>query len=648
MIAGGGAVTDAAGELVGTIGTLVDITERKRLEKTVAASAALLARAEAMVHVGTWSLNLTSNKVTASEEVYRMHGLDPKGANEVTDPQTFLALVQPDDRAVLQQRQLSHSAGGVQDEVDFRVVRPDGSERVLRARHDVVFDEAGAPVTLVGVTWDVTERKRLETATKESAALLAEAAALAHVGSWSLNIAANELSVSEEYCRIHGLDSEDVKGTLDLLAIRAFVHVDDRAMVERALEKSLKEDVHDELEVRIVRPDGSERVIRSRRTVTRDEAGAPVRMVGVGQDITEQKRLETAAAESAALLLRAEAMAHTGAWSLDLATNKVTASRELYLIHGLDPKGANERTDPQTFRALVHPDDRALVDRVQAPSSERSVHDAIEFRIEREGGGERVLRSRHEVLFDETGAAVEMVGTAQDITGREKDEMALKRLYGERSHLVQRLVEAQEGERQQIAYDLHDGVAQHLTAAAMFLDVYALEREDRQGEAEGYLRRAKQSLDIVLRETQRIMSGLRPPALDDLGLAGALQGALEDLRAVSDGKLEIDSDLSNVRLSGDVEILLFRIAQEALNNALKHASATHIQVSLHMEGSRLTLAVRDNGEGFDRRAEAGPGNRPHMGLESMQERAKLIGATCEVIFTPGQGTTVRVMMPVPE
>ena len=171
---------------------------------------------------------------------------------------------------------------------------------------------------------------------------------------------------------------------------------------------------------------------------------------------------------------------------------------------------------------------------------------------------------------------------------------------------------------------------------------------DRQGEAEGYLRRAKQSLDIVLRETQRIMSGLRPPALDDLGLAGALQGALEDLRAVSDGKLEIDSDLSNVRLSGDVEILLFRIAQEALNNALKHASATHIQVSLHMEGSRLTLAVRDNGEGFDRRAEAGPGNRPHMGLESMQERAKLIGATCEVISTPGQGTTVRVMMPVPE
>ena len=132
------------------------------------------------------------------------------------------------------------------------------------------------------------------------------------MGSWSLNIAANELSVSEEYCRIHGLDSEDVKGTLDLLAIRAFVHIDDRAMVERALEKSLKEDVHDELDVRIVRPDGSERVIRSRRTVTRDEAGAPVRMVGVGQDITEQKRLETAAAESAALLLRAEAMAHTG------------------------------------------------------------------------------------------------------------------------------------------------------------------------------------------------------------------------------------------------------------------------------------------------------------------------------------------------
>jgi signal transduction histidine kinase len=132
---------------------------------------------------------------------------------------------------------------------------------------------------------------------------------------------------------------------------------------------------------------------------------------------------------------------------------------------------------------------------------------------------------------------------------------------------------------------------------------------------------------------------LRPLALEKEGLVGALQQRLDavERRAGMDARLIVEGELD---LLPDVEEALYRIAQEALNNALKHAAATMVRVSIHADEDKVVLEVADNGKGFDPQAVSDEGG---MGLTTMRERAEKLGGTLVLISAPGEGTTVTVV-----
>ncbi len=238
-----------------------------------------------------------------------------------------------------------------------------------------------------------------------------------------------------------------------------------------------------------------------------------------------------------------------------------------------------------------------------------------------------------------------------DITERLRTQEALERLNRELelSHerlraLSRRLLEVQEEERGRLARDLHDDVGQVLTALKIQL-------ESLQRAADPALRaRVAEGVETVQHTLERVRQlslSLRPPQLDDLGLAAALRSHLDRQASVGGIAPHFDAAEAPHELDPDTETACFRVAQEAINNVLRHAHAHNLWVRLFTAGGRLALSVRDDGHGFDleavRRRAAGGAS---LGLVGMEERIALAGGSFELRASPGQGTVVLATFPV--
>jgi signal transduction histidine kinase len=212
--------------------------------------------------------------------------------------------------------------------------------------------------------------------------------------------------------------------------------------------------------------------------------------------------------------------------------------------------------------------------------------------------------------------------------------------------LVGRLIVAQEEERRRVAYNLHDGLAQTAAGAHLHLQAFARRYQPHLPAAREDLERALDLARRTVREARTVVAELRPTALDDLGLEAALRLEADELQK-ADWQVEYAVELGPDRLAPAVETALFRVAQEALTNARKHAQTARVRIAVRRTRNGVRLEVRDWGQGF--RAEAaqqagGPGER--VGLSGMRERVALLGGRCEVHSRPGAGTRVVAEVPL--
>lgn len=217
----------------------------------------------------------------------------------------------------------------------------------------------------------------------------------------------------------------------------------------------------------------------------------------------------------------------------------------------------------------------------------------------------------------------------------------LDRLEDERLESGRRALAAQEGERSRIARELHDEIGQTLTAVAL--------RAERAAEEPSQRKALEEIAETVLRsleDVHRIGRELRPEALDDLGLVNALIALCS--RVDRQGGLRVRRDLDGdlPPLSGEVELVIYRVAQEALTNALRHARATEVTVSLKRREGVVVLLVSDDGHGPELTRDGGIAGMREGGIAGMRERAMLIEATLEIRSTAGQGTDVVLAVPV--
>ncbi|MFM8734900.1 MAG: sensor histidine kinase [Pirellulales bacterium] len=205
--------------------------------------------------------------------------------------------------------------------------------------------------------------------------------------------------------------------------------------------------------------------------------------------------------------------------------------------------------------------------------------------------------------------------------------------------VLRRLIEVQERERQLVSYEIHDGLAQYLAGAAMQLEALLHEQRDH---ASPLLLTALRLVRAAADESRRLIGGLRPPALDELGIVDAIESLVADARVEIPG-IEFVHDLPGDRLPPDLETTIFRVVQESLSNARKHSGARAALVRLSREGDAVRVLVRDEGRGF--KPDKVPTDR--FGLEGIRQRCRLAGAEPRIESAPGRGTTIEVVLPIP-
>jgi len=207
-------------------------------------------------------------------------------------------------------------------------------------------------------------------------------------------------------------------------------------------------------------------------------------------------------------------------------------------------------------------------------------------------------------------------------------------------NVLKRLLEIQERERQLISYEIHDGLAQYLAAAMLHLQAYT--HGHRGASADGDLADGMRLLEAAAAESRRLIGGLRPPALDELGIVAAIESLVAEART-DVPTVEFTHHLPRDRLPPQLETIIFRIVQEALTNARKHAHAGTVTVTVERAADTVAVRVQDDGRGFD------PGAVPDnsFGLEGIRQRCRLLGGEPRVMSTPGAGTTIEVTLPVP-
>jgi two-component system sensor histidine kinase UhpB len=235
----------------------------------------------------------------------------------------------------------------------------------------------------------------------------------------------------------------------------------------------------------------------------------------------------------------------------------------------------------------------------------------------------------------EPGRRLDPAATAEVAAVITTFNSTLDRLEGERRASVHRVLAAQEAERRRIAQELHDQIGQNLTAVVLELK-HVRARIDS-GEADA-LADAQELARETLDEVRRISYELRPAALDDLGLPSALHSLCSGIERRAGIAVELDVAEKLPRLDGQVELAVYRVAQEALTNAARHARCATVRVSLTPSGGGVRLRVADDGVGMD-------GSFPGGGLRGMRERAVAIGATFETRSAAGRGVEVSMRVP---
>ena len=217
----------------------------------------------------------------------------------------------------------------------------------------------------------------------------------------------------------------------------------------------------------------------------------------------------------------------------------------------------------------------------------------------------------------------------------------LRRLSSERGRVLSRLFDAQEQERSRRARDLHDELGQHLTA--ILLNLRAAQQADSLDQMVDRISPAIQAAADSLDKTRRIVRGLRPSVLEDLGLPMAVKRLCEEMQSTNDLKVVLSEELaSGERFSPSVELCVFRVIQEALTNAVKYAGAERVEVSGKGADGFRAACVVDNGRGFD----VGSVEDRSFGLPGMRQRVELLDGLCTVKSKPGGGTSVTVLLPL--
>ncbi len=289
----------------------------------------------------------------------------------------------------------------------------------------------------------------------------------------------------------------------------------------------------------------------------------------------------------------------------------------------------------------VHPDDLERCIGTYANAFDARREFTMEYRLRRHDGEYRWALVKGVPRLAPDGTFLGYIGCAADISERKRAEEQLRASHERQRDLASRLLRAQEVERRRLAREMHDDLTQRL--AVLAIEIGKLEQQpDLPGPVAEPLRRTRAQLVKLSEDVHALSRQLHPSILDDLGLVDALRSECVHFQQREGLVVTCQAENLPAGLPRDTALCLYRIAQEALRNVARHAEARGANVSLTGYDGDVLLTVSDEGKGFDPH---GARSRPGLGLASMEERARLIGADLSIQSHPGKGTTISLLVP---
>jgi len=620
------------------IGSGIDITSRKQAEIELAASRMRLAEAQRVAHIGSWEWNVSDNRVTWSDELFNIYGIDRAGF--VASYEGFLSRVHPDDveqtTAVIRQ--------AVEDITPFiydhRVVRPDGDVRMLHTRGEVMPDGNGKAGRLIGSCWDVTDRwhatERLEHTVSTLTATLEATADGILVGDRQGQVSA----LNRRFLALWRLPS-DIGPGADIRALAERVRdqlVDPDDFMARVGE--LYGDAQKESRDILRFKDG--RVYERHSTPQRLPSGAICGRVCSFRDVTQRERLleslEARRAEAEAARRQYETILERisdGFAALDRSwrfTYVNSAGGQMLGRNAADLIGKHVWTE--------FPDQRR--EKFQA-TYERSLDEQRPIQL-------RELYPPWNRWFDNrvypSPEGISVFFT--DVTKEVEAQQELRATNEQLRALAARLDAIREEERRVMAREIHDQIGQALTA--LKLDVGWLRSHlDGAGAAAAVVQERAQAMDALVDQTletaRRVSSMLRPAILDDIGLAAAITWQARDFQQRTGVPCDLELPPDGPLVPPATGLSLFRIVQEALTNVTRHAKATHVHIELTVDPQNAVLTVADDGRGVTAEELERPTS---LGIIGIRERALAVGGDVRFSGIAGRGTTLTVRVPTTE
>ena len=501
-------------------------------------------------------------------------------------------------------------------------------ETTTESRQSPLRDAEGNITGVIGVSYDITDRIHAEQALRDSEEryrTLVQELPIAVIRT-PVDDTARLLMANPAAAKMVGYDS-----VAELLQCTPQDLCDDPQLRRRMMHELIETGQVVDFECQLRNKDGSPVWAAMTGKVVRDTQDKPVYIDFLSRDITGQKRAEQALRES-------EEKYRTLVENAGEAISLVNADGEFLFMNNTAAERLGGTPADFIGKSMWALFPKKAAD-LQATAIQEVIATARGHTMEHLTvlqGQPRWYQTGIQPVRDHQGTVTSALVIARDVTDWKHAQAALQTAHA-------RLVSARENERRRLAGDLHDSIGQRLVALQLLLDGTAHDPTVRQDAALAQrLADGSQGCRDLIRDVRGICHGLYPPTLESLGLVSALQPLVRRCRAAHVwARVRYEPSLEARRFEPDVEITLFRIAQEAVHNALGHGHAREIQIDLRQEDDEVSLTVTDDGAGFDTSRATAEG----LGLTVMRERANAIGGQLLVESSPA-GTTVHARLPL--